>query len=179
MDALAQIGGTHIAAPPAGANRPGTTLDLDQAAERYHTILEIGRRIGVVPQLEVWGPSANLSSGSEALYVAAKADHPDACILLDGYHMDKGGTPPTVLKLLGRQGGGTPQHRIRQLPGQVGGAHQAYEVNHRGDLAGRGLLQGRTQRPPANLPECIEALDLLQWPLPPDPAGADEIGSKL
>jgi len=103
MGALAEMGGTHIAAPPAGANRPGAPLDLDRAAERYRTILEIGRQIGIIPQLEVWGSSANLSRGSEALYVAAKADHPDACVLLDAYHMYKGGTPPTVLRLLGRQ----------------------------------------------------------------------------
>jgi sugar phosphate isomerase/epimerase len=103
MDVLAQLGGTHIAAPPAGANRPGSTLDLDQAAERYAAILEMGRNIGVIPQLEVWGSSVNLSHGSQALYVAAQAGHPDACVLLDAYHMYKGGTPPTVLKLLGRR----------------------------------------------------------------------------
>ena len=103
MDALAQMGGTHIAAPPAGANRPGATLDLDHAAERYHAILELGREIGVIPQLETWGSSANLGRGSEALYVAAKCGDPDACVLLDAYHMYKGGTPPTVLKLLGRE----------------------------------------------------------------------------
>jgi 2-keto-myo-inositol isomerase len=102
MDTLAQIGGTHIAAPPAGANRPGTTLDLDKAAERYRAILEAGRKIGVIPQLETWGPSANLSRLSEALYVAARAGHPDACILADVYHMYKGGTKPDVLKLLAR-----------------------------------------------------------------------------
>jgi len=103
MDALAQMGGTHIAAPPAGANRPGATLDLDRAAERYRAILELGREISVIPQLETWGSSANLSRGSEALYVAAKCGDPDACVLLDAYHMYKGGTPPTVLKLLGRE----------------------------------------------------------------------------
>jgi sugar phosphate isomerase/epimerase len=103
MDALAQIGGTHIAAPPAGANRPGTTLDLDRAADRYRAILEIGREIGVIPQLEVWGPSANLSRGSQAMYVAARADHPDACLLLDAYHMYKGGTPVSIMKLIGRE----------------------------------------------------------------------------
>jgi len=103
MDVLAQIGGTHIAAPPAGANRPGSHLELDAAAERYAAILELGREMGVIPQLEVWGSSANLSHGSQALYAAAKSGHPDACVLLDAYHMYKGGTPPTVLKLLGRQ----------------------------------------------------------------------------
>lgn len=103
MDALAQIGGTHIAAAPAGVNRPGSHLDLDDAARRYAAILELGREMGIVPQLEIWGSSANLSQGSQALYVAAKSGHPDACVLLDAYHMYKGGTPPTVLKLLSRQ----------------------------------------------------------------------------
>lgn len=103
MDALAQIGGTHIAAAPAGVNRPGSHLDLDDAARRYAAILELGREVGVVPQLEIWGSSANLSHGAQALYVVAKSAHPHACVLLDAYHMYKGGTPPTVLKLLGRQ----------------------------------------------------------------------------
>lgn len=103
MDVLAQIGGTHIAAPPAGANRPGSHLDLDDAAARYAAILELGREMGVRPQIEIWGSSANLSQGSEALYVAAQSGQPDACVLLDAYHMYKGGTPPSVLRLLGRQ----------------------------------------------------------------------------
>lgn len=103
MDVLAQIGGTHIAAPPAGVNRPGSHLDLDDAAARYAAILELGREMGVRPQIEIWGSSANLSQGSQALYVAAQSGQPDACVLLDAYHMYKGGTPPSVLRLLGRQ----------------------------------------------------------------------------
>lgn len=103
MDMLAQMGGTHIAAPPAGANRPGSKLDLDRAADRYRIILEAGRQIGVVPQVEVWGSSANLSHVAEAIYVAARSGHPDACVLADAFHMYKGNCDPTVLRLLGRQ----------------------------------------------------------------------------
>ncbi|NLF71821.1 MAG: sugar phosphate isomerase/epimerase [Candidatus Anammoximicrobium sp.] len=103
MDALAQIGGTHIAASPAGAHRPGSPIELDDAAQRYAVVCELGRTLGIIPQLEIWGSSANLSHGSQALYVAAQSGHPDACVLLDAYHMYKGGTPPAVLKLLGRQ----------------------------------------------------------------------------
>jgi 2-keto-myo-inositol isomerase len=103
MDVLAQIGGTHLAAPPAGAHRPGTRLDLNTVAERYAAILELGRNMGVVPQIEIWGSSANLSHGAQALYVAAQCGQSDACVLLDAYHMYRGGTPPSVLKLLGRQ----------------------------------------------------------------------------
>ena len=102
MDMLAAIGGTHIAAPPAGANGPEAHLDLDAAAERYRVILEAGHAIGVIPQVETWGSSSNLSHVAESAYVAAKSGHPDACVLSDVYHMYKGGAAPSVMKLLGR-----------------------------------------------------------------------------
>jgi 2-keto-myo-inositol isomerase len=102
MDLLAQVGGSHIAASPAGANQPGTRLDLDRAAERYRALLEMGRQIGVIPQLEIWGSSANLSRVSEAAYVVAQAGHPDACVLADVFHMYRGGSDPAALRILGR-----------------------------------------------------------------------------
>jgi 2-keto-myo-inositol isomerase len=103
MDWLAQLGGTHIAAPPAGANKQCAKLDPARMAERYHAILELGRQSGVIPQLEIWGSSVNLSTLGEALDVAARAGHPDACILADVFHLYKGGTAPAALRLLGRQ----------------------------------------------------------------------------
>ena len=102
MDLVAQMGGTHIAASPAGVNKPDVTLDLDRAAERYRAVLELGRTMGVVPQLEFWGSSANLSRLDQCLYVAARAAHPDACILADVFHLYKGGSDPASLRLLGR-----------------------------------------------------------------------------
>ena len=102
MDLVKQIGGTHLAAPPAGANR-GKKLELFAVAERYHKLLEVGREIGVIPQVEVWGFSANLSRLGEAVFVAVEAGHPDACVLPDVYHIYKGGSDPNGLKLLGRQ----------------------------------------------------------------------------
>ncbi len=91
MDLLAQIGGKRIAAPPAGATRkPG--LDLMEAAERYRAILELGDEMGVVPQLETWGPSANLHRLGEAMLVVIESGHPKACYLPDVYHTYKGGS---------------------------------------------------------------------------------------
>ena len=59
MQLLAQIGCKRIAAPPVGATEhPG--LDLKKAATRYSALLEIGDETGVLPQLELWGFSANL-----------------------------------------------------------------------------------------------------------------------
>lgn len=99
MDMLAQIGCGRLAAPPAGAtNEAG--LNLDAAGERYHAILDLGVEFGVIPQLELWGFSANLHKLSQVVYVAAESGHPAARILPDVYHLYKGGSNFHSLKLL-------------------------------------------------------------------------------
>lgn len=102
MDLLKRLGGKRIAAPPAGATR-NVVIDLDDAAQRYHALLELGREMGVTPQLEIWGPSENLHKMSQAAYVLAGCGHPDACILPDVYHMYKGGSDVDSLKLFGAE----------------------------------------------------------------------------
>lgn len=99
MELLAQIGGKRIAAPPAGATN-GPQLDLLQAAERYRTILEIGDRTGVVPQVEVWGSSKNLHRLGESMFVVIESGHPQACLLPDVYHIYKGGSDFCGLKAI-------------------------------------------------------------------------------
>lgn len=99
MDLVAQLGGTAIAAPPAGAQNTGG-IDLFVAAERYHALCEIGRGIGVVPQVEVWGFSKQLKHLGEAVLVAVESGHPDACVLADVYHIYKGGSSFEGMKLL-------------------------------------------------------------------------------
>lgn len=99
MDALARIGGKRIAAPPAGAHRaPG--LDLMKAAERYRALLELGDRMGVVPQVEVWGSSKNLYRLGQSMFVVIESGHPKACLLPDVYHIYKGGSDFNGFKLL-------------------------------------------------------------------------------
>ena len=101
MEIVTAIGGIRIAAPPAGATQEKDgSLNLDQAGERYRALLEIGKAAGCIPQLEVWGFSKNLSKLSEVLYVAAAAQHPDACVLPDIYHLFKGGSSFNDLTLL-------------------------------------------------------------------------------
>jgi sugar phosphate isomerase/epimerase len=99
MDLAQQIGSPRIAAPPAGAQKE-TGIDLRRAAERYRALLEIGDRIGVVPQVEVWGFSSTLGRLSEAAFVALEASHPKACVLTDVYHLYKGGSGFASIKLL-------------------------------------------------------------------------------
>jgi sugar phosphate isomerase/epimerase len=101
MEMLAQIGCRRTAAPPMGATKkPG--LDLKKAAERYRTILDLGDKTGVVPHLELWGFSQNLNRLSDVLYVAAESGHPSARLLLDVYHLYKGGSSLDSLHLIGK-----------------------------------------------------------------------------
>jgi 2-keto-myo-inositol isomerase len=99
MDLVARLGGTRIAAPPAGINRtPG--VDLSKVAERYRALLELGREMGVIPQLEIWGSAQTLGTVGEAAMVGCQANHADACLLLDAFHMYRGGSGFEGLKLL-------------------------------------------------------------------------------
>jgi 2-keto-myo-inositol isomerase len=99
MDLVRSIGGTHIAAPPAGATKD-TNIDLMVAAERFRALVELGASMGVIPQLEVWGFSTTLSKLGETLLVATESKHPKACVLLDVYHLHKGGSGFAGLRLL-------------------------------------------------------------------------------
>src|SRR5690606_18417418 len=98
MERVRAIGGTRIAAPPVGAT--AEPVALPELAQRYRVLLELGRQMGVVPQVEVWGHSRSLGQLAESVYVAVGAGHPDACLLPDVYHLYKGGSPFEGLRLL-------------------------------------------------------------------------------
>jgi 2-keto-myo-inositol isomerase len=115
MDLLAAIGGTHIACPPIGAHKPEHPRPgLHDIAERYHAILELGMKTGITPLLELWGFSKTLSRLSEVLYVAAEAAHPRACLLLDSYHLYKGGSLYQGVRLI--DGAALPVFHINDYP---------------------------------------------------------------
>jgi 2-keto-myo-inositol isomerase len=103
MELLSEIGCKRLAAPPAGATEKAG-LNLDLAAERYRAILDLGVQMGVVPHLELWGFSKNLGKLSEVLYVALESRHPAAKVLLDVYHLYKGGSGVETLSLVSRRG---------------------------------------------------------------------------
>ncbi len=102
MDAVARIGGKHIAAPPAGANN-GAEIGLLEIAHRYRALLELGDQMGVVPELEFWGNSANVRQLAQAAFVAVEVDHPKACVLADVFHLYKGQSGFLGLRLLSSQ----------------------------------------------------------------------------
>jgi 2-keto-myo-inositol isomerase len=99
MNWLAALGGKRIAAPPAGVSRD-EPIDYLQAGLRYKAALEIGRKTGVMPQLEFWGASGTLFHFSQAVAIAAAANDPDARILPDVYHLFRGGSGFDSLKMI-------------------------------------------------------------------------------
>lgn len=128
LDIVQQIGGKRLAAPPAGmTDRPG--LDLFQAAERYRALLELGDQFGVVPELELWGFSKNLSRLGEVAFVSVEAGHPRACVLLDVYHIHKGGSDMDGLRIF--NGAAIPVLHVNDYPAdpareQITDAHRVY-----------------------------------------------------
>lgn len=116
MDLLAQIGCKRIAAPPMGAtDEPG--LDLLKAAERFGEMCALGKEMGVLPQLELWGFSQNLHLFGETLFVAAESGHPDAVILPDVYHLRRGGSPFEALEMI--NGSKIQMFHMNDYPGDI------------------------------------------------------------
>jgi sugar phosphate isomerase/epimerase len=115
MDMVLQLGGKRIAAPPIGAHQTGG-VELLRATERYRALLDIGDKMGVIPQVEVWGFSKSLNRLGETALVAMECGHPKACLLPDVYHLYKGGSDFTGLKLLA----GTAMHvfHLNDYPAQ-------------------------------------------------------------
>ena len=130
MELLAGIGGRFIASPAIGAHRlEDEEPELNEIAERYRAILELGEQTGVTPVLELWGFSQTLSRLSEVIYCATEAAHPRACLLLDSYHLYKGGSDFSGLQLL--SGAALPVFHINDYPAsparaQIDDSHRVY-----------------------------------------------------
>jgi 2-keto-myo-inositol isomerase len=99
MELMSELGCTRIAAPPAGL-KPDTHLDLFALGQRYKKVIELGRKTGVMPQLEFWGASGTLFQFGQALMVAASANDPDVHILPDVYHIFRGDSGFEGLKMV-------------------------------------------------------------------------------
>jgi sugar phosphate isomerase/epimerase len=98
MDLVQRIGGKRLAAPPVGAT--DTEVNLRRVADRYRALLDLGDRMGVVPEAELWGFSRTLGRLGDAVLVAIESDHPKACFLPDVFHLYKGGSDFNGFRLL-------------------------------------------------------------------------------
>lgn len=115
MERVRKIGGTRIAAPASGVTDV-EGMDPRVLAERYRAVLDLGDEMGIVPEVEVWGFSKTLSRLGEAAYVAIESGHPSACILPDVYHLYKGGSGLSGVRLL--SGRAIPVFHMNDYPAQ-------------------------------------------------------------
>ncbi len=93
-----ELGGKFIAAPVMGIK----ALDCSQFvayAQRYRDILELTSSTSVIPLLEVWGTGA-LNKLSDCAKIVIETGHPDAAMLLDFYHLYRGGSGYNTLDSL-------------------------------------------------------------------------------
>ncbi|MGB5371304.1 MAG: sugar phosphate isomerase/epimerase family protein [Flavobacteriaceae bacterium] len=89
MDITTGLGGKYIATPILGLE----TLEcgkFDDYVERYKAILELGDETGVTPLLELWGMGV-LHKLADCAQIVIATGHPKATILLDFYHIYRGG----------------------------------------------------------------------------------------
>ncbi len=99
MQWLSELGCKRIAAPPAGLDG-SKPLDLLKTGVTYRRLLDLGRKTGVMPQLEFWGASPVIWHLGQALMIAAASNDPGARILPDVYHLFRGGSGFNYLKML-------------------------------------------------------------------------------
>jgi sugar phosphate isomerase/epimerase len=90
MEMLRSLGCRHVASPAFGADK--VTIPVGKSVERYRKVLDLGRETGVTPMLEVWGFSKTLGRLDEALQIVKGCGDPQACLLLDVFHLYKGGS---------------------------------------------------------------------------------------
>jgi len=101
MDFVKALGGSYIAAPPVGMQgQDAPIVDCVTAGQRYRAALEVGDAVGVIPMVEVWGFSKNLSRLGDSVACALESGHPKACVLTDVYHIHKGGSDSRSLRML-------------------------------------------------------------------------------
>lgn len=86
MAQAAAVGSTYIISSP-----PREVADLRLGGENYRKLLELGREFGVKPAMEFLGFVDGVNQVKHAWEVMEVADHPDSTIVLDPFHIYRGG----------------------------------------------------------------------------------------
>ncbi|MFM1877984.1 MAG: hypothetical protein RLZZ241_850 [Bacteroidota bacterium] len=114
MAIISDLGGTYIATPVMGIQNLDP-LKFDEYAARYRAILELGDQTGVYPLLELWGMGA-LHRVSDCAQITIASGHPKAAMLLDIYHVHRGGNTWDTVDVL--NGGRLPVIHMNDYPSQ-------------------------------------------------------------
>ena len=86
MAQAAAVGATYIISSP-----PREVADLQLGGQNYRELLELGREFGVKPAMEFLGFVDGVNQVKHAWEVIEVADHPDSTIVLDPFHIYRGG----------------------------------------------------------------------------------------
>lgn len=99
LEQAAAVGAIHvIAGPPAGK------ADHDLGARNYRDLVELGLRFGVKPAMEFLGFVEDINTLEDALEVVTRAGHPAGTLVLDPFHLFRGGgSPESIAKLTASQ----------------------------------------------------------------------------
>lgn len=84
-----------VATPPTRV--PGEFAVL---GEHYAALCELGREIGVRPAMEFLGFAPQINTVAAALEIMARSNHPDACTVLDPFHVFRGGGSWSDIRLV-------------------------------------------------------------------------------
>lgn len=93
MELAAAVGAPRIVATPYGKRQPEfTAVDLEQVADRYRALCELGEQTGVMPQMEFLGFYSSIYLLEQAAAVVEIAGHPAGTLVLDPFHLWRGGS---------------------------------------------------------------------------------------
>ncbi|MGB5205253.1 sugar phosphate isomerase/epimerase family protein [Eudoraea sp.] len=98
MNITASLGGKYIAATVQGIEYLDRNK-YDEYAERYNAILKLGDETGVTPIIELWGMGA-LNKVADCAQIVISTGHPKATMLLDFYHIYRGGNDWDTIDIL-------------------------------------------------------------------------------
>ena len=99
LDQAAQLGAQYvIAGPPAGR------ADAAVGARRYRELLELGEKAGALPTMEFLGFVGQFNTIESALEIVGRAEHPGGTVVLDPFHIFRGGgSVESIARLRGEQ----------------------------------------------------------------------------
>ena len=86
MNQAIAIGSQRIVASP-----PMEEADLELGGKNYRELLEIGRKLGISPAMEFLGFVQGVNQVKDAWQIIERANHPDSTIVLDPFHIFRGG----------------------------------------------------------------------------------------
>jgi len=98
MEMIAELGGHYFAAPVQGIEKIDPNK-YQEYSKRYADVLKVGDEVGVIPIIELWGMGA-LHKVSDCAKIVIDSNHPKAAMLLDFYHVHRGGNDWSTINTL-------------------------------------------------------------------------------